>query len=248
MTRPIQIGLIAEGEAELGASIPYIKPEDGGKVIESHREGALHTLIRRELKSIGLDCNFVQRHPTNQESGIYTRRTGHSILQPKYLAQVVIAWKPEEVDTIVIVVDADNVLSERQRSLKKALDVIRNNHLDADEKEISDRSTSGLAIKNFEAWLLADTQTVSQILGVKMEELSDLEDLENTKEILEKAIAKSTYLAEDTTNQRSLQIRWNLASKIDLAVIKTICPIGYSAFVQSLGMVAKVVSDNLVNP
>jgi hypothetical protein len=103
MIRPIRIGLIAEGEAELGASIPYIKPEDGGKIIESQREGALHTLIRRELKSIGLNCNFVQRHPTNQESGIYTRRTGHSILQPKYLAQVVIAWKPEEVDMIVIV-------------------------------------------------------------------------------------------------------------------------------------------------
>ena len=54
MNRPIRIGLIAEGEAELGASIPYINPEDGGKVIERTREGALHTLIRRELQSIGL--------------------------------------------------------------------------------------------------------------------------------------------------------------------------------------------------
>jgi hypothetical protein len=33
MNRAIRIGLIAEGEAELGASIPYIKPEDGGKGI-----------------------------------------------------------------------------------------------------------------------------------------------------------------------------------------------------------------------
>jgi hypothetical protein len=32
MIRPIRIGLIAEGEAELGASIPYINPEDGGKI------------------------------------------------------------------------------------------------------------------------------------------------------------------------------------------------------------------------
>jgi hypothetical protein len=39
MNRPIRIGLIAEGEAELGASIPYIKPEDGGKVIERNNEG-----------------------------------------------------------------------------------------------------------------------------------------------------------------------------------------------------------------
>lgn len=30
----MRIGLIAEGEAELGSSIPYIKPEAGGKPIE----------------------------------------------------------------------------------------------------------------------------------------------------------------------------------------------------------------------
>jgi hypothetical protein len=48
--------------------IPYIKPEDGGKVIERNNEGALHTLIRRELKTAGLpDCNFVQRHPSSKQ-------------------------------------------------------------------------------------------------------------------------------------------------------------------------------------
>lgn len=118
MNRPIRIGLIAEGEAELGASIPYIKPEDGGKIIERKNEGALHTLIRRELKSAGLpDCNFVQRHPSIKESQLSKLRTGHSVLDPKYLAQMVISWKPEEVDMIVLVVDADNNLSQRQRDL-----------------------------------------------------------------------------------------------------------------------------------
>jgi hypothetical protein len=178
MNRPIRIGLIAEGETELGASIPYIKPEDGGKAIERQAEGALHRLIRRELTSIGFDCDFVQRHPTNRESGIYTRRTGHSILQPKYLAKVVIAWKPEEVDMILIVVDADNVQSQRRSDLQRALQAIQSNHLDAAEQEISDRSAScGLAIKNFETWLLADTQTVSRFLGVELEQLDNLEEL-----------------------------------------------------------------------
>jgi hypothetical protein len=129
MNRRIRIGLIAEGEAELGASIPYINPEDGGKVIERGKEGALHTLIRREIQGIGLDCDFVQRHPTNHESGLFTRGTGHSILQPKYLAQVVIAWKPEEVDMILIVADADDILPKRQRDLELALAKIRSNHL-----------------------------------------------------------------------------------------------------------------------
>ncbi len=235
MNRRIRIGLIAEGEAELGASIPYIKPEDGGKVIARDKEGALHTLIRREIQSIGLDCDFVQRHPTNQESGIYTRRTGHSILQPKYLAKVVIAWQPEEVDMIVIVADADDVLVKRRHDLELALKTIRSNHLDANENEITDRSAGGLATRNFETWLLADTQTVSEILGVEIEKLENVEELENTKEILESAIAKSTYLLdEDTSNQRPLQIRWSLANHIDLAIIKKYCPTGYTPFVENV--------------
>ena len=85
MSRPIRIGLIAEGETELGKSVPYIKPEDGGKPIPRENEGALHT-----LSSIG-----------------------------------------------------------------------------------------GLAIKNFETWLLADMQTVAQILEV---ELNPIENLENSPE------------------------------------------------------------------
>ncbi len=243
MNRPIRIGLIAEGEAELGSSVPYIKPEEGGKIIEREKEGALHTLIRRELTNCGLpDCSFVHRHPSIKERGIKLR-TGHSILDRKYLAQVVSIWKPEEVDMILIVVDADDSMEKRKHDLEAALTTIRDNHLDTDEKSISDRSAGGLAIKNFETWLLADTQTVSRFLDMELKQLDNLEDLNDTKEILESAIEKSTYSATGSNNQRPLQVRWDLASQIDLAIIKTSCPNGYAAFVQSLIVVAKVVVD-----
>ncbi|MBE9256597.1 MULTISPECIES: hypothetical protein [Dolichospermum] len=242
MSRRIRIGLIAEGEAELGASIPYIKPEDGGKVIERNNEGALHTLIRRELENAGFpDCDFIQRHPSIKESQKLTLRTGHSILDPKYLAQIVILWKLEDVDMILIVVDADDKLEQRQIDLERALNKIRDNHLDINEEVISDRSAGGLAIRNFETWLLADTQTVSTILGVELPPLENLEDLDNTKDILENTISQSMYLSEDTSNQRSLQIRWNLGKQIDLAIIKTGCPQGYAAFTQSLLVATKAV-------
>ena len=78
------------------------------------------------------------------------------------------------------------------------------------EQPINDRSTGGLAIRNFATWLLADTQIVSTILGVELPPLENLENLDNTKHILENVIAKSTYLSEDSSNQRRLQIRWNL--------------------------------------
>jgi hypothetical protein len=40
-----------------------------------------------------------------------------------------------------------------------------------------------------------------------------------------------------------LQIRWHLASQIDLLIIKTCCPSGYAAFAQDLRVAAKVVVD-----
>ncbi|MEA5618502.1 hypothetical protein VB711_11740 [Cronbergia sp. UHCC 0137] len=242
MNRRIRIGLIAEGEAELGASIPYIKPENGGKLIDRQNEGALHTLIRRELENAGLpDCDFIQRHPSINESRVCRLRTGYSILDPKYLAQIVIAWKPEEIDMIVIVVDADDIQYKREVELKGALAKIRDNHLDINDKPISDRSAAGLAIRNFETWLMADNHTIDQILGTGFEQLENLENLDNTKDLLDKAIRESTYLSEITTNQRPLQIRWNLAFKIDLAIVKTSCPNGYANFTQSLITAAKAV-------
>jgi hypothetical protein len=247
MNRSIRIGVIAEGEAELGASIPYIKPEDGGKVIERDKEGALHTLIRRELESLGLPCDFVQRHPSISESRVFKRRVGHSISDPKYLAQVIIAWKPEEVDLIIIVVDADDNLPQRKYELQRALNKIRDNHLDINEQPISDCSAGGLAIKNFETWLLADTQAVSKILGVELEELENLEDLDGGKDILENAIAQSTYISKENSNQRPLQIRWKLAFEIDLATIKARCPLGYANFAQDLIVAARFVVDAITD-
>jgi len=240
MNRPIRIGLLAEGEAELGTSIPYINPEDGGKVIDRKKEGALHILIRRELEIAGLpDCDFVQRHPTPKESGIYKRRVGHSILDAKYLRQIAIAWKPEEIDIIIIVADADNELPQRKQDLKKALIAIRDNHLDANEEPISDRSAGGLAIKNFDTWLLADIETVSRILEQEIELIENWEEAENTKNILEQAIAQSSYLPEERSNQRNLMIKWNLADQINLEIIKNRCANGYHPFVKNLIAAAK---------
>jgi Domain of unknown function (DUF4276) len=235
MSRPLRIGLLAEGEAELGKSVPYIKPEDGGKAIERSSEGGLHKLIRRELESIGItECEFTQRHPSTREAGLRTLRTGHSILDPKYLTQIVSVWQPEEVDLILIVVDADDIRAERESKLAKALATIQNNHIDADDKLVIDRSTGGLAIQNFETWLLADTDTVSRLLAVDLETPDDLENRADTKATMESTIAQSTYMAGQGGNQRPLLVRWNLANHVDLDVMRSRCPEGYGNFSQTL--------------
>ncbi len=246
MNRPIRIGLIAEGETELGKSIPYIKPEDGGKPIPRENEGALHTLMRRELQAKGIaDCEFIQRHPTIKETTKRKSRTGHSILDKKYLAQFIITWKPEEIDMIVIVVDADDILEKRKNDLAKALKTIQANHLDVDEQPIEDRSLGGLAIRDFETWLLADIQTVAKILEVEMSPIDDLEESKVTKIILKEAIANSNYLSAQIDNQRPFQIRWNLAKEINLTKLRDFCPHGYQPFQQSLVKVAQEVNNSI---
>lgn len=237
MTRPLRIGLLAEGKTELGNSIFSLTPQEGGKIIPREKEGALHTLIRRELDKIGFACDFVHRHPqypSRKKAKKPMVRQGYTILERKYLQKRVIAWKPQEVDVIIIVVDADNILEERQKKLESALETIRDNHLDINEKPINDKSSGGLAIQNFETWLLADSATVEKTLGVDIPRLNNLEDSDKTKRILENAITESMYLSEYNINQRRFQIRWDLAKEIDLAILKKLCPQGSGQFIKSL--------------
>ena len=235
MSRPLRIGLISEGRAELGTSVPSIlDPSDGGKIINPAQEGALHTLIRRELAEIGLpNIAFVHRHSTVKDGRIL--RTGHSVIQPKYLSRVVVSWKPEEVDMVVLVVDVDDEVLSRQDKIAYAQTIVAQNLLDQDGLPCLNRCATGLAIKNFDTWLLADTDTVSSLLGVMFaaDLPYDLESLpgdklpRNAKAILDSAINASSFQPQQPRVQnRHLEVRWQLADIIHLNVVKERCKQG----------------------
>ena len=130
--------------------------------------------------------------------------------------------------------DADENLPSRKQQLKSALKTIQEYHLDINEEPISDKSIGGLAIRNFETWLLSDKNNLEKILGVETPELDKLEELENSKSILDNAIVQSTYLIELKRNQRDYQIRWDLAKTIDLGLLTQKCPQGYGKFIELL--------------
>ncbi|MEW5987046.1 MAG: hypothetical protein AB1791_10470 [Chloroflexota bacterium] len=249
LKRPLRIGLIAEGKTELGFSVaPPIIAQDGGHPIPSEQEGALHTLIRRELVEAGFpNCQFVQRHPSTKEWKNREFRTGHTILDRKYVAQAVIAWKSHEIDMVVICADSDDQVDGRSASLQGAMMTARANHLDIHEKPIPDRSAGGLAIKNFETWLLADNQAVVALLAVSLPELpANLETLPGDREneecarfVLDRAIEESAYRLEDT--KREFRIRWELAGVVELAQIKAHCQQGYVVFADALQAAAGAV-------
>ncbi|CAD0232358.1 hypothetical protein [Planktothrix agardhii] len=83
------------------------------------------------------------------------------------------------------------------------------------------------------------------IVILYIEQLENIETLDEIKNVLETAIAKSTYLSDVSSNQRPLQIRWKLGFEIDLDIIKTCCSTGYAPFTKGLTEAAKVVMDVL---
>lgn len=247
MSQPLRIGVLAEGETELGKSVPYIQPQEGGKPINPEHEGALHILIRRELAQIGIsDCEFIQRRPSIKESKRNTVRTGYSIGDPKYLKQIVIAWSGE-VDLVIILLDADADTAKRRTEVQKALQAIRASHFRNDEELIADQSAGGLAIRNFETWLLADPDSFSALFGVNFAELpkdieslpSDSSDVLFSKNVFDTALENSEFRPELTPNNREMAARWELAKIIDLTAIKTHCPQGYAMFVDDMLVAAE---------
>ena len=244
MIRPLRIGLLAEGETELGKSIPYVTPQEGGKPIDLNSEGALHTLIRRELELIGItNCEFIQRHPSYKESpkGIIT--TGYSVANVKYVRQAVLTWKG--VDLIVILIDSDADLEKRKREINSALFAAQSSHFLNDDDLIENQQAGGLAIKNFETWLLADPSSLVELFGAGLDNpIADPENLpidsespEFSKNIFESILERSEFRTQ--SNSRGMEARWELAKRIDLEAIKTNCPQGYATFVEDLTSAAQ---------
>lgn len=250
MTRILRIGLLAEGETELGDSIPFVKPQDGGKPIVREKEGALHTLIRRELSLAGLgECEFIQRRPSSQElrKGQVTR--GYSIAHKKYVAKTVLAWSTNnDVDLILILIDSDDDIEKRRQEMGVALASVQASHFLNEEMLIENQHAGGLAIRNFETWLLADPSSIQTLFGVSLE--NTIEVLENlpsdsndplfSKNIFDSIIERSNYNIELSPNKRGMIARWELAQIINLDAIKSQCPEGYNAFISDIVVAARI--------
>lgn len=251
MMHPLRIGLLAEGETELGSSVPYVVPQDGGKPIDRDQEGALHTLIRRELDLVGIsDCEFIQRHPNVKESRKDQVTMGYTVAQPKYVKKAVVTWTPKgenDVDLVVIVIDSDADIEKRRQEINIALSAVKVSHCLDDDTLIEDQNAGGLAIRNFETWLLADSDALKELFNTELD--SAIQDLENlptdstdplfSKNIFDSLLEQSGFRGELSANKRGMVARWELAKIIDLDAIKSNCPEGYGRFVDDLVVAAK---------
>lgn len=116
---------------------------------------------------------------------------------------------------IVVVIDEDDKVAARSRDMKKADQIIIDNHL-------------------------ADVERVAQLLAVTLpaDLPTDLESLpgassspQHAKTILDQAIDASHYIpTAPRVQSRNLEARWELAKMIDLNAVKRRCARGYESF------------------
>ncbi|MFT5195773.1 MAG: hypothetical protein ACI85U_002796 [Candidatus Promineifilaceae bacterium] len=245
MSHVVRVGLLAEGEAELGASVPYVTPQEGGKPIPNDKEGALHHIIRRELIHHGVEqVVFIQRHPGfKRESAKGQVRVGHTVVEEKYVSQQAASWLfKNEIDLFVILVDADAEPHDKRKSdMEKAVAAAGKHFLDENEETLTGKAVGGLAIKTFDTWLLADDANLKAVLDVaieielteNLEELPTGSDSNSSKQRLAQIIEGSSVIS-DRDNQKYLKCYWLLAESIDLDQIKQRCPEGYGEFAKKL--------------
>ena len=103
------------------------------------------------------------------------------------------------------------------------------------KKYVSDLSLDpprvlGIAREEFEAWLVADAETVGNVLQVTLNRTKSPESMKprQAKEILEQWIAKQQQ------NSPKRQIRKKIALNCDLGVLKQRCKWGFARFAEDL--------------
>ena len=129
--------------------------------------------------------------------------------------------------------------------INSALFAAQSSHFLNDDDLIENQQAGGLAIKNFETWLLADPSSLVELFGAGLDNpIADPENLpidsespEFSKNIFESILERSEFRTQ--SNSRGMEARWELAKRIDLEAIKTNCPQGYATFVEDLTSAAQ---------
>jgi hypothetical protein len=211
-----RIVVYAEGAAEALGSITLLPAV--GEALREEMLGSAHILIRRVIAvEWGLAQEAVRFDAPNRTGGGRLAR-GSDLLHEQRLRQLLRWIRPErqQPDLAIVLIDADgdHQRGTRLRAALSSIDVV---------------AVIGLAIEEFEAWLLADFMTVQRVLGAVA-----MSDFPTTPERLKPGEAKgrlNVYLGEHTAD--SLKLRREIAAQCSLDELRNKCR-AFQQFVSDL--------------
>ncbi|MGD1856707.1 MAG: DUF4276 family protein [Leptolyngbyaceae cyanobacterium] len=217
----ISIVVHAEGPGELGNPDRDVRPQD---VLSSDNLGPAHIVVRRILtegsKIPAAAIEFKEPLRTAYETG--ARAQGSKLLKPSVLNDILSPWQLNfqfMPPLIIFLVDSDDSPpQERTSILQQALD------------KYSLQGAVGVAVKEFEAWLVADSKAINQVIGSVPKNFQSPENLKpgEAKRSLNEWIQSSIYSIR-TNND----IRRDLATAMDLDEVANLCP-SFKGFRQAL--------------
>jgi len=208
----VRVAIHAEGSRETATFA--VRPAPGSEV-PTGMEGPAHVLVRRILSEDSKlppeAVRFVE--PLRTGTGLVAR--GSQLRHRQIVRQLLAGWAPDQKkpDLFVILVDADGEAG-REKSL---------------QEWTSDLGACaiGVAVQEFEAWLVSDQAAVQRSLGAEFAAAPDPEGMRprEAKRLLDDAITRSGKPAS--------QVRMALAGLLSLALVAKRCR-AFKAFFENL--------------
>lgn len=178
--------------------------------------GALRALIERILDGkVALPPPEIRRISDVNVATIRGRGKGYL---PRLMAWLRWAERENRFDFVVIVFDEDNVLERR-----KAAENAQENLVQA-----AIPRAIGVAIRTFDAWMLADQKALQSVLGTNVDFISRPEDEEDPKSCCKQLARTAGY--EGAT--RDLYLKLITDHNLSIETLEKLCPKGFQPFAE----------------
>jgi hypothetical protein len=118
-------------------------------------------------------------------------------------------------DALVLVIDQDNT-PERVQEINKA----------QNDQRVTLRRALGVAIRTFDAWMLADEQALSRVLGYTISPQRSPEDVSDAKDVCAQLLGKSLMAMLQSEFYASV------AREADVNMLERQCSKGFGPFAQ----------------
>ncbi len=196
--KPVKVLLVAEGEHE--------------------RFGALENLVRRLG---GNDANFTAARASDASvRGVHgegPKGRGHT---RRALAWLRKAWE-ENYDALIYLIDDDEGQDKRNEQIREAQEFWK-----TDVPASYLPRAMGVAIKMFDAWMLADEKALTEVLGCRVRKQRDPETIRKPKK-------DCVRLLESGTNQMAQRKMYaEVALRLDIEVLTKRCSKGFRPFAE----------------
>ncbi len=190
--------VVSEGKHELG---------------DAEHEGALIVLVQRALTK---PAEFVAERISDPKVRVHWRRgVGQGVVK-RALAWLRFAER-HDFDALVLVIDQDGY-PEREREIATA---------QRDDRLTLPRAL-GVAIRTFDAWMVADERALSQCLGREIPRQKDPEGIRDPKHVCRQ-------LLDGSGNPMSqAELYAATANSADLNILAERCPRGFAPFAAHL--------------